>query len=323
MQVPETLNQAIENEIAGCDPELLSRAAAKLSSIYRGSPFPAKPPILSEAYRLAYISVRMPATYAAIRAVLLEVKRRLPETQIRGLLDLGAGPGTAMWAAAGVFAELDQMTLVERDHTLIELGKRLAQGSGHSAMAEAVWLSLDLRHRPELAPHDLVLISYTLGELDEATRRFIISAAWQATEKVLAIIEPGTPRGFSYVLEARDELIALGAHVIAPCPHAASCPMASGDWCHFSQRLERSAFHRRVKAATLPYEDEKFSYFVAAKFPAAELPARIIRHPLKRSGHILLDLCAAEGLQRVTISRKNKEAFKRARKAEWGEAWMG
>ena len=63
-------------------------------------------------------------------------------------------------------------------------------------------------------------------------------------------------------------LAAAGAHVIAPCPHAADCPLAAADWCHFAQRIERTKIHRSVKGAELGYEDEKFSYIAVARHPA-------------------------------------------------------
>ncbi len=96
---------------------------------------------------------------------------------------------------------------------------------------------------------------------------------------------------------------------------------AAGDWCHFSQRLQRSAEHRRAKGGSLGYEDEKFSYFVAAK-AAVELPrARIVRHPLKHKGHVQLVLCTPEGLRRQTVSKSQNEAYREARDARWGDGW--
>jgi ribosomal protein RSM22 (predicted rRNA methylase) len=97
--------------------------------------------------------------------------------------------------------------------------------------------------------------------------------------------------------------------------------MIENDWCHFSERVERSRFHRRAKEGVLSYEDEKFSYMIASKNLSSTYYPRIIRHPLKRAGHIHLDLCTNEGLARITISQKNKKAYKLARKLSWGETW--
>jgi ribosomal protein RSM22 (predicted rRNA methylase) len=49
--------------------------------------------------------------------------------------------------------------------------------------------------------------------------------------------------------------------------------------------------------------------------------ARVIRKPLQRSGHVLLDLCTANGLKRQTISKRDKEAYKKAVKLDWGDGY--
>ena len=109
------------------------------------------------------------------------------------------------------------------------------------------------------------------------------------------IVEPGTPDGYTRVIEARDRLIDAGFRVAAPCPHSAACPIVPGeDWCHFSARVSRSSLHRQVKGGSLPYEDEKFSYVAAARFPATPAPSRVVRRPQIRKGQVLLDLCETE-----------------------------
>jgi ribosomal protein RSM22 (predicted rRNA methylase) len=98
---------------------------------------------------------------------------------------------------------------------------------------------------------------------------------------------------------------------------------SAGDWCHFSQRVERTSQHRQLKSGGLGYEDEKFSYLVAAKNSLPSTGARIVRHPGKHSGHVKFALCSSEGkIENRTITRSSKETYKRARKAEWGDLWI-
>lgn len=52
----------------------------------------------------AYMAARMPACYAAVFKVLEEVSTRLPAFAPESMLDFGAGPGTAVWAAREVHA---------------------------------------------------------------------------------------------------------------------------------------------------------------------------------------------------------------------------
>ena len=95
------------------------------------------------------------------------------------------------------------------------------------------------------------------------------------------------------------------------------------DWCHFAQRLERTSAHRQAKTASLAYEDEKFSYLVAARTTVAPVSARIVRHPRKHSGHVQLTLCTRDpGIQTRTVARSDGPAYKLARQAEWGEGWL-
>jgi ribosomal protein RSM22 (predicted rRNA methylase) len=321
MKLPDDLRRSIEHETERIGSAQLAKAVADLSNSYRTQVGSSKQFISSDAERLAYIVTRLPATFAAITSTLLRIRARLPETKIRSLLDIGAGPGTAMWAASQIFEELESITLIERDKELIKLGKRFAQESENLIVKSADWLSIDLNDELNLKSYDLIVASYSLGELDQSLRKRVILSLWNLTEIAFAIIEPGTPKGFSNIIEIREALIKAGAKILAPCPHASTCPMIDNDWCHFSERVERTSLHRRAKEGTLSYEDEKFSYVIATRVPLDLSGSRIIRHPLKRMGHIYLDLCTKEGLRREVVTRKEKDNYHNARKAEWGDWW--
>jgi ribosomal protein RSM22 (predicted rRNA methylase) len=186
------------------------------------------------------------------------------------------------------------------------------------------WSKQDLRSGLTCEKHDLVVISYTLGELPQAAADAVFAKAWKCAGKFLVVIEPGTRRGFAAINAARSALISNAASILAPCPHASACPMAvAGDWCHFSQRVERTSQHRQLKGGDLGYEDEKFSYVVATTTAVPPAGSRIVRHPRKHSGHVQLALCTPQGrIENRTVTRSSKEAYKRARKAEWGDSWV-
>jgi ribosomal protein RSM22 (predicted rRNA methylase) len=118
---------------------------------------------------------------------------------------------------------------------------------------------------------DLVIASYVINELNDAARTKLVAAMWAKTNDTLVIVEPGTPAGYQRILDARAWAIEAGAHVIAPCPHDNVCPLTKPDWCHFSQRLQRSQVHKQLKSAELPYEDEKFIYVALSRTRAAAL----------------------------------------------------
>ncbi|ETK30886.1 small ribosomal subunit Rsm22 family protein [Microbispora sp. ATCC PTA-5024] len=169
---------------------------------------------------------------------------------------------------------------------------------------------------------DLVTMAYVLGELppdarDRAVRRFAAGAG------TVVVVEPGTPAGHARITAARDTLLALGMTTLAPCPHDAACPIVpGGDWCHFAVRLPRTPLHRRIKRASLGFEDEKFSYVVASRERRTPVGDRIVRHPAKRDGMVRLRLCGGDGdLREEIVSRRDGDAYRAARDAAWGDPW--
>jgi len=320
MRLPPELSDAIQQEIENVNRSELAQASAELTRRYKAARL-SSPTIQTEAQRAAYLAVRVPATFAANLRVFEEIRRLAGEDAITSILDLGAGPGTAVYAASKVFPSLEQATMFEVDRRLIELGKRISNESSRPALRNSKWMLRDIT-TAFAGPHDLVVISYALGELSQAAAEGVVVRAWESTKKFLAIVEPGTMRGFSFVLKARSWLIAAGAHILAPCPHAHECPMAAaGDWCHFAERLERTAIHRQLKAGELCYEDEKFSYVVASRCSFPRAASRIVRHPQKHGGHVQLTLCTPEGLKSRTIGKSQKAIYKQARKVQWGDGW--
>src|SRR6476620_9823794 len=125
MRLPAELLEAIQQETDKVDRRKLVQATAQLTAHYKAADF-STPPIATEAHRAAYLAVRLPATYAVVRRVFAEIDARAPQAEITSLLDLGAGPGTALFAAAEEFPSLRQATLIEADAEWLALGKRLA-----------------------------------------------------------------------------------------------------------------------------------------------------------------------------------------------------
>lgn len=318
MQFPSTLQLSIENFIQKYGLSHLKAARKDLSERYRIGK--QKQELMqSELHRIAYLLTRMPATFAAISEVLKRVKIEAPHLSITSLLDLGAGPGTASWAAKLAFDQLTDICLLEQDSQLIKMGKELMEADSLFTSSPPRWQMADMTSTLLVEPSDMVIFSYSIGELPINSLSSIIEQVWQLTKGALVIVEPGTPKGFERIRLARIKLIELGCFFLAPCPHQNSCPMANGDWCHFSTRLTRSSSHRLLKEGELGYEDEKFSYLVATKKQLASTKMRILRPPLKRSGHVHLKLCTAKGVQTPVISKKEKELYQRAKKANLGD----
>jgi ribosomal protein RSM22 (predicted rRNA methylase) len=108
---------------------------------------------------------------------------------------------------------------------------------------------------------------------------------------------------------------------VAPCPHAQTCPLTPPDWCHFARRVSRSRLHRLAKEADVPWEDEKFIYVAAARMPVSAVQARVIAPPRASSGKVNLKLCQHDGSAAAKlITRRDGEAYKVARRLDWGDA---
>lgn len=283
--------------------EEIKKAAQALSERYRRG----TPPYLRKPIdRYAYLTTRFPATQAVLYRVFQEIKH----FSITSILDIGAGPGTSWDPACATWKSLTQATLIERDREFIEMGRA-------STPAEKVtWITSEASAIP-LQPHDLVLFSYSWGEIADPA---VLEKAWEATGQFLVVIEPGTPQGYQRMLQARKLCIQQGGKVYAPCPHSHQCPWENtAEWCHFSVRLERTPEHQLAKEGTLGYEDEKFSYVILSKGAVPALGSRLLKDPLKRKGHMLLTLCTEQGIKETIVTKKNKESYKKVKKMKWGD----
>lgn len=312
--LPAALELALR-VVAG--PGGVAAAAADLSRRYRDTERDCGPVARSPDEVSAYVSTRLPATYAAVRIALGELHARTT-LEPASLLDLGAGPGTAIWAAAELWPSLRSATAVEPEPAMARLGRELAAHA--SSLPQVAWVSGTLPRAVPAGPFDLVTLGYVLGELDGDAQAATIDRAWAVAGHALVVVEPGTTGGYRRVLAARDRLLAAGGTVVAPCPHDRACPLAgTDDWCHFAVRLARSSAHRLAKEAQLGHEDEKFAYVIVARASAPQATARILRHPQLHRGHVVLELCAPEGLRTETVSKRDGERYRQARKRSWGD----
>ena len=318
MELPASLREAVDRALQGVPAAELARAAEALSSRYRAERRDGRRHVDDDAAALAYLATRLPATYAAIGASLAALAETCPGFAPRSLLDVGAGPGTAFRAVAERWPRLEEALLVEESPVMRRWGERLAAGT---ALARIAWLVADIRRSLlDSGPRDLVVLAYVLDELEPGQRPALIERLWALTGEVLLLVEPGTPAGWQRILAARAQLLAAGAAIAAPCPHAAACPLEPPDWCHFARRLPRSRAHRRAKGATVPWEEEKFIYLAVARQAAALAQARIIAPPRAATGHVRLKLCLASGkMEMRVISRREGSLYRQARGAGWGD----
>src|SRR4051794_22553840 len=315
--LPAELKAALDGKLRGFSRTDAAGRAASISKTYRDGG--GSGAIKSEADALAYALARMPATYAAVTASLNALCEIRPDFAPASLLDVGAGPGTASWAAAETFPSLQSFALLDANEALRTLALGLfsesfrlrdvgyERGEARAALAKA-------------DTADLVIASYMIGEIGAAEQKSLADLMWQKTVDTLLVVEPGTPAGYARIMALRERLIAAGAHVAAPCPHDDKCPLAAPDWCHFTQRLQRSRAHKQVKGAELPYEDERFAYVALTRTPMTERPARVLAQPEVSKVEISVKLCTPDGLAWTRVPRRAKADFAGARRWRWGDA---
>ncbi|MCK1362074.1 small ribosomal subunit Rsm22 family protein [Bradyrhizobium sp. 199] len=315
--LPAELKAALDGKLQGFSRSDAAQRSQKISTTYRAGG--GSGTIKSDADALAYALARMPATYAAVAASLNALTGIAPDLAPETLLDVGAGPGTASWAAAEALPSLQDFTLLDANPTLSRLALELTRGS--TRLAECRYLPGDAGvNLAEVAQADLVIASYLIGELSEADQRTLTEAMWAKARHALLVIEPGTPAGYGRILALRRQLIAQGAYVAAPCPHEKPCPLIAPDWCHFSQRLPRSQAHRQIKGAEVPFEDERFIYVALTRAPPKSRAARVLAPPDLGKAEITAKLCMDGGVALTKVPRRDRAAYADARRWRWGDA---
>ncbi|WP_455359450.1 small ribosomal subunit Rsm22 family protein [Streptomyces sp. SYSU K21746] len=315
----EALRSALAGLLDGLPPKQAAQAVERLIANYRGRT-PTDAPVLRDRSDVA--AYRMPATFEAVRSALAGLAAAAPGWAPGSHVDVGGGTGAATWAVDATWAGPRTTTVLDWAEPALALGRELAAGAPSDALRAADWQRRIIGAGLELPATDLVTVSYVLGELTPDARRAVVDEAARAAQAVV-LIEPGTPDGYLRIREARERLTDAGMRVAAPCPHSGTCPIVPGeDWCHFSARVSRSSLHRQVKGGSLAYEDEKFSYVAAVRFPAEPVRARVTRKPQIRKGLVLLDLCTEQdGLRRDTVTKRQGPLYREARDTDWGDAW--
>ncbi len=318
--LPPLLRQRINEALQGVSMDQLAKASEALSLRYRAELRDGRFHLSDELKALAYLAARLPATYGAIRESFAKVIQEYPNFEPETLLDLGAGPGSVVWAAQDAWPKLSKATLVEGSSAIRAQGEKLSKNLKATTIT---WLDADLsKDSPTLPEADLVTLAYVLNELEPETQEKLVIQLWGLTKQVLLIVEPGSTAAWERLMRLREILLGKGAFMLAPCPHGFDCPLKQPDWCHFNTRVERSSLHRKAKQAELAWEDEKYSYLAFSKTALALPKARILASPQSRSGLIKFKLCNQEGsVTEQTFSKRNGAVFKELRRKNWGDSF--
>ena len=314
MDIPKGLKDSINRLLSENKASNIIENAQTISNRYRKNDGKGKRLLTNESEAVSYVISRMPATYAAVYSVFKQILANYNE-KMTSLLDVGAGTGAGTWAVNEI-ENMSQITCLEIEKSMSNIGKKLMK---NTALDNVQWKSYDILQDEIVEKADIVLTSYMINELSEQEREKAVLKLWQATDKLMVVIEPGTPEGFKNILNIRNLIKEQGGYIVAPCCCNGECPIKENDWCAFYARVARSSIHRQAKGGNLGYEDEKFSYIAFSKMPVEITGERILRHPQINSGFVKVKLCTADGIQEKTYSKKDGEIYKKIKKLDAGE----
>lgn len=312
--LPEDILNEINFAANECDFKELKSAANILSENYRAKERDGGNFILSPVFSAAYAAARMPATYAACLRAMYLTKEEIENIEITSALDFGSGTGAAALAVSKIFTP-KKTVLIERQKDMSDLSRRLLKDENREFVVGDI-SALSGRKS------DIVSAAYVLNEMpDLQAYKKTLKALYDAADKLLIVVDAGTPLISGLLNEGRKYLQSLGAYCVAPCK-GEKCALQEGDWCSFSVRLQRSKLQMALKGGQAPYEDEKFSFFAVSKKPVLHRFSRVLRHPDIASKNVTLTLCGDGGIEKRTVTKKQKYAFKAARKAASGDNYI-
>ena len=314
MDIPKELKENINKILNENQINKILEDAQTVSNRYRNNDGKGKKLVTKESEAVSYAISRMPATYVAVSSVLEQTLDNYNE-ELTSVIDVGAGTGAVVWAVNDV-ATSNAIKCFEREESMINIVKKLMKNTD---LNDVRWKRFDILQDEIQEKADLVITSYMINELPKGDREKAVEKLWNATNKLLVIIEPGTPTGFENILKIRKSLLKAGGYIVAPCCCLYECPIPKDDWCAFYARVARSSVHRQAKSGTLGYEDEKFSYIAFSKVPVDNSGERILRHPQINSGYVNVKVCSANGIEEKTYSKKDKEIYKKVRKMDAGQ----
>lgn len=307
-----TLEEAIDEISCGYFNKNIKNAGKNMSNRYNSS-FNGGMPLVNKMDEVvAYTLSRMSATNKVAEFVLTKIKEN-----IETVLDLGAGTGSATFAALNMFQNAS-VCAVEKVNKMQSLHKTIAFKMGQTDRIN--FLLDDAANFNSNNKFQLVMASYLFNELNKEDQKIVLNKMYEFSTDYIVIIEPGTPKNYSQMMSIKQEMLNLGAKLISPCK-TINCCLKEGDWCHFLVRVQRSKAHKEIKQGSLNYEDEKFTYLIFKKDNNIQNDKEniIIRRPVFGKKKISLKVCSPSGVQEKVITNSNNSNYKAIKKLGVGD----
>jgi ribosomal protein RSM22 (predicted rRNA methylase) len=238
----------------------------------------------------------------------------LPATDPLRVVDLGAGCGAmSLGLVLHVVGRKVELVMIDHDARALAIGKRaVEQVAADRVAVRAVTADVATAVVPRC---DVVLIGSLLNELGADVARAVAARAVAAIrdDGAVIIVEPALRETARALHALRDQLIAEGAHMFAPCGHdAVPCPMLADerDWCHEERPVTLPPRTRQLANATgLRDGAMKFSYLTMRRAPGSVAPGalRVVGHPRAQKGKHELHVCGADrGYTQLRLLTRHK-----------------
>jgi ribosomal protein RSM22 (predicted rRNA methylase) len=286
--------------------------------------------------RRAYLSYFLPPNIAKIQVPLRELclhPANLLAKERLQVLDLGAGPGTAVLGIREFFRQRGNGQYLEFT-AVDQVGENLKEaealfreaggGTDSRATLATVRSGIEAIAGRSGGPFDIIVLSNVLNEMfiretDRIMKR--TELVRNIMERLLAadgsciIIEPALQETSRDLLMVRDGLSDAGTTVYSPCLVQGHCPALVNprDWCHEDRPWDPPELVRELDEATgLRKDSLKFSYLILRRDSRSLAdvcgPAsyRVVSEPLASKGKLEFYFCGEEGRRLAT--RLDKDA---------------
>lgn len=326
INLPDKIEEAIDAILSQSEnSSWISRAQILHDKYKTGKRHPQESYIRDFVDIAAYLGMRVPATYAQIAGALYQLKESMPAFQPESLLDLGSGPGTAIWAAKEVWPSLKKATAMDNDGSFLSVSRELFNKSGLELDIEWEGDSLRSDFGSKNNKYDVVILANVLNELTEEERIKVIDRAFTQCNKVLVIIEPGTPGGAQIITDSQKNF--TNKHFLM-APFLNNSFVESADfWIHFPQRFIRPEFQRRVRQhmrvsnlMASDWEETKYSYIAFSKYAPETSPlGRVVAPIKKQKAWFDLTVLTAKGIEKLQVFKRDKDKYNYVKKLHWGD----
>lgn len=251
-----------------------------------------------------------PQTFERCCHVLAELKQRKQFPEIIRILDVGAGLGAALFAAATVFKE-HTIQAVAVDHSSAALKCLVEQAGLFSNLSVSTRSDSIIAGQKDLPDADLTLVSFALNEFSKATELIQHAAA----TGVIVILEPASEESHN-----RLRTLQRAFPVIAPCLQNTDCPLNNRDlgYCHdvraWTPPESLSKINRHLLRSV---QDVKYCYVILGEADPiqGESTFRLVAPMSRTKGRIIargcFSDCTLRGVEIQTrhLKRKDEDAL--------------